>query len=121
MKIFVRSLVLAKEGSSSNSTTQFNNFTIEWTNFSIFTCAVPRTIDLSLFNCIAPKYMQVDDLSCLVETTIDFQLNTCQSTSTSAMVNILNLKMTRILSNSRFVLREKYFKIQRKIFQLLVL
>jgi hypothetical protein len=78
------------EAFSSNNITQFDNLTIEWTNFNIFTCAVPATIYLSIFTCIRPNYTQVEDLSYLTEMTFDFQQSTCQSTATSTMVNTLN-------------------------------
>ncbi len=68
------------------NTTQFGNFTIEWEDFSLITCAVPTTINVSLFTCAASaRYLQVDDLSCLEETSIDFNETTCQAATTVAM------------------------------------
>lgn len=85
-KLFVSILCLVSNVSSANSITQFENFTIEWLDFSIFTCAVSSTISVSLFTCVNPNYTQIADVSCLIETTIDFQESTCQPNTT---VNIL--------------------------------
>ncbi len=76
--------------SSANNTTQFDNFTIEWQNFNIFSCAVPITISVSLFSCISPNYTQVEDISCLQETDIDFPDSICQPTTTTTAVDIIS-------------------------------
>jgi hypothetical protein len=78
--------------SSSNNTTQVQNFTIEWLNFDIFECATPATVDVSIFSCVAPDYTQVEDISCLQVTTIDLQEITCQSNATTTTVNIISFK-----------------------------
>jgi hypothetical protein len=79
----------------SYNTTQFGNFTVEWQNFDLLTCAVPTTISISLFNCLPPvNYTQVDDISCLQQTTINFDQNTCQTTSTG-MVGTVGVLTTQ--------------------------
>jgi len=66
--------------------TQFDNFTIEWETFSIFTCVAPATVNISRFTCSAgAQTLQVEDISCLNETTVDFDQYTCQSTTTESL------------------------------------
>lgn len=70
---------------AANNTTQFDNFTIEWEDFSILTCAIPTSFNLSLFTCpMRNGSIQVQDISCLNEVTIDFDENICQPTTTVA-------------------------------------
>ena len=75
---------------STNNTTQFGNFTIEWQNFDILSCTVPIKISVSLFSCISPAYTQVQDISCLQETDIDFPDSICQPTTTTTAVDIIS-------------------------------
>ncbi len=71
---------------TSLNTTQFDNFTIEWEDFSLFTCSVPIAIDVSLFACFPPTtYGYIDDITCLDETIFDFDQSTCQISTTAAM------------------------------------
>ena len=75
--------------SSVNNVSQFDNFTIEWQSFSLFKCAVPAAMRVSLFSCVSPMYTQLDYVSCLQVTTVDFNGNTCQSTTAISAVNII--------------------------------
>ncbi len=109
-------LFLVNIVSSSNNITQFDNYTIEWLNFSLFTCAVPAEINVSLFNCISPNYTQVDDISCLQETNVVFQETTCQSTATTTTVNIISSKNVIILLETNALLEGSISNSQKKIF-----
>ena len=81
---FVVSLVDVHADNMTNIT-QFENFTIEWQNFNLLSCAVPTVMSISLFSCLPPANLtQVDDRSCLQPTTINFDVNTCQASSTVA-------------------------------------
>lgn len=81
---FVASLVYVHADDTSNIT-EFQNFTIEWHNFSVLSCAVPTVVSISLFSCLPPANVaQVSDLSCLQPTTINFDANTCQASSAAA-------------------------------------
>ena len=71
--------------SNVTNTTQFDNFTIEWENFNLFNCAVPTSVNISLFTCIPAAYTQVNDTDCLVETSTTFDENTCPSYVTTAV------------------------------------
>ncbi|CAF4794037.1 unnamed protein product [Rotaria sp. Silwood1] len=85
--------------SNLNDTTQLENFTIEWQNFDLLKCAVPTTINVSLFNCLpSPNYTQVDDISCLEESIMNFQESMCQSTSTT--MSFINWEGTTTQSSS---------------------
>ena len=68
---------------------QTQSFTIEWQNFSLFTCVTPSTIQVPLFSCVPPAYQQMDDMACLQATTIDFDGQTCQSTTTTSVRTIV--------------------------------
>ena len=68
---------------ATNNTTQFDNFTIEWEDFNILTCAVPMTVNVSSFSCSSRiGSIHVTDISCLEEVTIEFDQSTCQSSTT---------------------------------------
>jgi hypothetical protein len=70
---------------TSNNTTLYGNYTVEWDDFNIFTCVAPQTFNLSTFACVSPSYTQVNDIDCLVQTAFNFDETTCQSTSTAVM------------------------------------
>lgn len=98
-KIIILDLsLLANRFVSSNNITQFNNFSIEWIDFNLFTCFSPEVINVSVFNCVSPNYRRVDDISCLEQTSIDFPPSTCQTLATT-QVGIINLTSKRIRSN----------------------
>ena len=86
---------------SSNNVTQFNNFSVEWINFNLFTCSSPEVINASVFNCVSRNYHRVDDISCLEQTSIDFQLSTCQ-TFVTTQVGRINLEWIGLLLNNGF-------------------
>jgi len=70
---------------TSSNISQFDNFTIEWEDFSLFTCSVPITIDISFFTCFPPAtYGYVDDITCLNETILEFDQTTCSASTTAA-------------------------------------
>ncbi len=72
--------------SNAQNTTMFDNFTIEWEDFNLLICAVPISINISLFTCLpSAGYSYVSDMSCLEETTINFDQTTCQTITTAAM------------------------------------
>ncbi len=79
-------IVVSIGSSATNNTTQFDNYTIVWEDFNLLTCAVPLTVNISLFTCLPPAgYTQVNDIDCLQQTTTDFDESVCQSTSTVVM------------------------------------
>jgi hypothetical protein len=78
----------------SQNTTQYGNFTIQWENFNLLTCAVPISINISRFTCLpAASYVQVDDLDCLNETTVNFDQNTCQISTTAMYTTSATIPM----------------------------
>ncbi|CAF0966026.1 unnamed protein product [Adineta steineri] len=71
---------------AANNTTQFDNFTIEWDDFSLFTCALPSTLQTSIFTCGAgAQNYSMNDIDCLQQTTVDFDQGQCQITTTQFM------------------------------------
>ncbi|CAF1227208.1 unnamed protein product [Adineta steineri] len=71
---------------AANNTTQFDNFTIEWDDFSLFTCALPSTLKTSIFTCGAgSQNYSMNDIDCLQQTTVDFDQGQCQITTTQVM------------------------------------
>ncbi|CAF0946542.1 unnamed protein product [Rotaria sordida] len=90
--IFYMNIVLC----TSNNTTQFDNFTIEWQDFNLFNCAVPTIMNLSLFTCLPPAgYTQVDDINCLNMTSVDFDQNMCQITTDTVIYTTSTLIVTQ--------------------------
>jgi hypothetical protein len=73
--------------STGNNTTQFDNFTVEWEDFNLLTCAIPTSINISLFTCLpSAEYTEVDDPTCLQEITMNFDSDgVCSSSTTAAM------------------------------------
>ncbi len=68
------------------NTTQYNNFTIEWEDFNILICAVPTSVNISLFTCLpSAGYTQVQDMDCLQETTVNFDQDVCEISTTVMM------------------------------------
>jgi nucleoside-triphosphatase THEP1 len=65
---------------ADNSTTQFDNFTIEWQNFSLFSCVKNATVSVSLFTCRTARNYSIDEIGCLENTTVDFNDSVCQVT-----------------------------------------
>lgn len=100
-KYFFKILILVNTVSNVVvDTTQFDNFTILWEDFSLLQCATPTTINVSLFSCFPPPSSQiVDDMYCLPETTIDFDQTTCQATSTAVMYTSSAAQTTQQVNN----------------------
>ena len=90
---------------AANNTTQFENFTIEWEDFSILTCAVPTTYRVSLLSCpLRNGSIQVQDISCLQQVTIDFDQSTCQASmtgATSAVWTRVSTQQPQVYENDR--------------------
>ena len=85
-KLIVLAFLVNTVSCASNNTTQFDNFTIVWENFSVLSCAVPTPINVSLFVCLPPvTYLPLDDMTCLQQTMIDFDLSTCSSTGSTML------------------------------------
>ncbi|CAF4289609.1 unnamed protein product [Rotaria sp. Silwood2] len=97
---------------TSNNTTQFDNFTIEWQDFNLFSCVVPATINVSLFTCLpSASYTQVDDITCLNVTLIDYDQNICQVTTDTTVYTI----STSIGTQQTTTLTSTYAQIETSI------
>ncbi|CAF1414561.1 unnamed protein product [Didymodactylos carnosus] len=87
---------------SQNSTT-YNNFTIEWDDFNLLTCATPTYLNFSFLTCMNPNYTQIDDSSCLATTTINFDDTSCTITTTSPTTTQLVGQTTTTISQQTTV------------------
>jgi hypothetical protein len=103
-KIYFILIVVSMGSSATNNTTQFDNYTILWEDFNLLTCAVPLTINISLFTCLPPAgYTQINDIDCLQQITTDFDESICQSTSTAVMYassTLITAQQTSKMANS---------------------
>ncbi|CAF2139823.1 unnamed protein product [Rotaria magnacalcarata] len=71
--------------SVSKNTTLFDNFTVEWVNFNLLTCALPNTVNISLMACLpSVLYKEMNDVDCLTTTAVNVDQTTCQSTTNAA-------------------------------------
>jgi hypothetical protein len=105
--------------SQGNNITQFENFTVDWEDFNLLTCAVPISINISLFTCLPlADYTQVDDTSCLAETTINFDENTCQPTTNGIMYTSMISTATQqmITAGTMQIQVNKKYKLFRESF-----
>lgn len=83
------------------NTTQFDNFTVEWEDFSLFSCSVPTLINVSIFTCASSiGYKQVDDIDCLESTTIDFNQSTCAGSNTTTVYPTTNMVTTKPITTT---------------------
>ena len=88
-------LVVSPVTSSVVNTTQFENFTVEWEDFNLFTCGVPTVINISLFTCASSiGYKQIDDIECLESTTINFNESVCPVALTATTASSTTTQIT---------------------------
>lgn len=72
----------------ANNTTSFGNYTIEYIDFNIFTCTVPKKLNVSLFTCKPANVQQLEETTCMTAAYVDYSDTLC---TTSALVNMINI------------------------------
>lgn len=82
--------------STSNNTTIFNNVTIAWETFNLFSCAIPQNISVSVFTCSPPpSYTVVNDINCLNAIFTNFNMTSCNRVSATTFYTLDTTTITQ--------------------------